>query len=745
MQQIFGERTRLLLGVAGIALIAGLPGVATAQTAAAEDKVTSPSAPPADAQLPPQGDQQAGLADIVITAERRTQSLQQVPIAATVLDASDLSRKGVASVADLQSVAPSVAINTYNRSTFINIRGVGIAQSAPTSNPGVAFYIDGQLIPHEQFIAPSFYDIGSIEVLRGPQGTLTGQNSTGGAVYVRTPDPDFDKNSGYIDGTYGSYNALKVVGALNLAFSDQVALRVAAVRDQRDSFTDNIGPSPSDPGNLKLWAGRMNLAIRSPDDVLRANLRIDYFDSKSDNNAVKRRGDPIANPFIIEEDARSFQNQHGGKISGEAKLKLSDGIDLRTIFSYQDFKTTDQTDGDRSATARPRPPASATGRVSLVSTAINTFTGEVNLLSRGERDFNWVVGAFYLDETVGVLSQRDNNHTTDFFSSTSTFKTNANNTTKSVFGQVNWFVAKPLELIAGLRYSDDRQVYNRIIPAGPTPPGLGPVGVQQSTKLTGKLGINYHLGKNLLYVTASEGYKAGGVNLTIGTPNFQPEKNRVYEAGFKTQFLDNQLRVNGDVFYSRYSDIQLSSLSGGLPVTQNAARGKSYGAEIEVTGQFGGLGFNFGGGYLHARFDGTSCITDTNLAGTDPGCPTGLRMVPDGRVLPFSPEWTMNGGVQYEIPLGGDGMSLTPRVQWSYVSEQVATPFPSFNTIVPEHNVFDARLTFQINRNYKLEGFVMNFTDRHYIASQLQNSSSADGGSIYGAPRTWGIRAVAKF
>ena len=576
MQHNSAQKIRFLVGVAGAALAAIGPVAAHAQ-AAAEDKTTTPTA---DAK--PQDNQQ-GLADIVITAERRTQSLQQVPIAATVLDAGDLSRKGVANVADLQSVAPSVAINTYNRSTFINIRGVGIAQSAPTSNPGVAFYIDGQLIPHEQFIAPSFYDIGSIEVLRGPQGTLTGQNSTGGAVYVRTPDPDFDKTSGYIDGTYGSFNALKVVGAVNVAFSDEVALRVAAVRDQRDSFTDNIGPSPSNPGNLKLWAGRMNLAIRSPDDVLRANLRIDYFDSKSDNNAVKRRNDPIANPFVIEEDARSFQNQNGGKISGETKIKVSEGIDFRTIFSYQDFTTIDQTDGDRSATALPRP---GPGRVSLVSTAINTFTGEVNLLSRGERDFNWVVGAFYLDETVDVLSRRDNNHTTDFFSSTSTFKTSANNTTKSVFGQVNWFATKPLELIAGLRYSDDRQVYNRIIPAGPPVIGIGPVGVQHSTKLTGKLGINYHLGKNLLYVTASEGYKAGGVNLTIGTANFQPEKNRVYEAGFKTQFLDNQLRVNGDIFYSRYSNIQLSSLAGGLPVTQNAARGKSYGAELEITGQF---------------------------------------------------------------------------------------------------------------------------------------------------------------
>ena len=119
--------------------------------------------------------------------------------------------------------------------------------------------------------------------------------------------------------------------------------------------------------------------------------------------------------------------------------------------------------------------------------------------------------------------------------------------------------------------------------------------------------------------------------------------------------------------------------------------------------------------------------------------------MPDGRVLPFSPEWTINAGVQYEIPLGGDERSLTPRVQWSHLSEQVATPFPSFNTIVPKRDVFDARLTLQINRNYKLEGYVSNFTDTRYIASQIQNSSSADGGSIYGAPRTYGIRAVAKF
>jgi iron complex outermembrane recepter protein len=740
--RISAIRSTMFAGVAGMALM--LPTMAQAQDAAAQDQVASPSQP--EEGMAPDQNVTVGLEEIVVTAERRSQSLQSVPISATVLSAADIARKGVSSVADLQQVAPSVAINTFNRSTFINIRGVGIAQSAPTSNPGVAFYIDGQLIPHEQFIGQSFFDIGSIEVLRGPQGTLTGQNSTGGAIYVRTPEPEFDRVSGFVDGSYGSYNAVKLTGALNVPISDQVAVRIAATHDERDSFTTNIARSDSQPGNLNMTAGRINLAMRSSDDVLRSNIRVDYFDSKSDNNAVKRRNDTVStDPFVIEEDGRSYQNQHGGKLSNETKVKLFDGVDLRTLVSYQNLHTYDQTDGDRTATALPRPPATNVGRVSKVATDIDTFIGEVNLVSTGKGPLNWVVGAFYLDETIDVLSLRDNNNTKEFVSSTSTFKTRANNITKSAFGQINWYATPMLELIAGARYSEDTQIYNRLIPAGAIPANANLVDTQNSHKVTGKLGINLHLDRNLLYITASQGYKAGGVNLTLSTPNFGPESNRVYEAGFKTQWLDNRLRVNGDVFYSEYKDIQLSSLLGSLPVTQNAAAGRSYGAELEVTGQFGGLGFNAGAGYLHARFKGNSCITDTNSTGTDAGCATNLRLVPDGRVLPFSPEWTINAGAQYEVPLGADGSSITPRIQWSHLTSQYATPFPSFNTLVPGRDVFDARLTLQLTESYKLEGFVNNLTDKRYIASQIQNSSSADGGMIYGAPRTYGIRAVVKF
>lgn len=682
---------------------------------------------------------EGGLAEIVVTAERREQNLQNVPISATVLSGEELQRKGVTNLNDIQQVAPSIAINTFNRSTFVNIRGVGIAQSAPTSNPGVAYYIDGVLIPHEQFIGHSFYDIASMEVLRGPQGTLTGQNSTGGAIYVRTPDPKFNSTGATADVTVGNYGRVRAVATAEMGGSS-VGLRLAYVHEERDSFTRNIAANAqSQPGNLDMDAIRASLVMEGLDGRLKVNVRGEYFDVKSDNNAVKNRNDLVTrDPFVIEEDARSYQDQAGYRLSSELRYDLSEGVAMRGMVSWQDGHTYDQTDGDRTATALPRPPASNVGRVSRATTEFQTFISEVNLLSIGQGPLQWVFGGFLMDETVPVTLLRDNNNTRDFVSSTSTIITSAKNTSQSLFGQVNYFATDQIELIAGGRYSWDKQVYSRFaVPgAGFTLPYVSQIATNQ---LTGKLGVNFHVNDdNLIYLTASKGYKAGGVNLTPNTPNFLPERNFVYELGFKTEFLDRHLRVNGDVFYSVYKDIQLSSLVGGLPVTQNALAGHAKGAELEVTGQFGGLGFNFGLGYLDAKFSNSACISDTNAPGTDAGCATNLRFVPKDRVLPFSPEWTINAGIQYTLALGD--IEITPRVQWSHIAEQYATPFPSVNTLVPGRDIFDARLTFDLGKKYKLEGYVNNLGNKTYIATQIQNSSSADGGIIYGSPRTFGVR-----
>jgi len=678
------------------------------------------------------------LEEIVVTAERRAINLQDIPASATVLTADTLASQGIDNIIEIQQVAPSVSINSYNRGTFINIRGVGIAQSAPTSNPGVAYYVDGVFIPHETFISQSFYDIESIEVLRGPQGTLTGQNSTGGAVYVRTPAPNFDGFSGYIDQTAGQYDWYRTVGAVNIPMGSVFAARVAAVYETRGSYTDNIGPSPSEPGSSNLRSARAAVRFK-PNDSMTFDLRYEYFDLDSDYNAVKRRGDTVSlDPFVIQEDALSFLDQEGYRTSLETRIDLGSSVQFRNLTSYLNGENYDQADGDRSATAPPGPGQG--GRVGFTAQAFETLITEINLLSIGDGNFQWVAGAFYLDETTPVSVLRDNTRTNTYQTPSSRTVAEAENTSASVFGQVDFRFNDAFAIDLGLRYSEDQQDYLRIAVPGPNP-GLGCYpcsGTAESSKTTGRLSGKYNLNDDtMLYLTASRGYKAGGVNLTPGLANFAPETNNVAELGVKTTVADGRLRINGDVFYSIYDGIQLSALLNGLPNTLNAAESTIYGAELEVTGQFGGLGTNFGLSYLHGEFSEDTILTDNSEI------PSVNKPVLNGTPLPFSPKITASAGIQYDFNVGN--MVLTPRVQATHMAKQYATSFPGPNTTVPSRTVADVRITLAIMESLKLEGFVTNVTDKTYIAVQVQEASSASGGYIYGAPRQAGARIKYSF
>jgi iron complex outermembrane receptor protein len=367
---------------------------------------------------------------------------------------------------------------------------------------------------------------------------------------------------------------------------------------------------------------------------------------------------------------------------------------------------------------------------------------EIDILSKGSGRLKWVAGAFYFNQDVGLLLGRDNYHTVDFVASNSTIETKPSSQSKSLFAQANYFLTDRLELLGGARNSWDRQTVDRLQLPGPgTLPNRG---TATSQEWTGKIGANYHLGENLLYFTASKGYKAGGTNLQANSPNFGPETNFVYEFGVKSELLDRHVRINGDVFYSDYRNLQFASLSGGLPLTQNAAKAESKGAELEVALQYAGLGANLGASYLDASFAADACLNDTNSTITSPECSPGNRLVPKGSTLPYSPTWTINAGIQCEFALGGN-ISLTPRVQWSHLDGQLATPFPSIATNLPGRDVFDARVTLKLGHRFKVEAFATNFTDKTYVASQIQDASSATGGYVYGAPRQFGVRLVAKF
>ncbi|MFC3068881.1 TonB-dependent receptor [Phenylobacterium soli] len=703
------QRHRLALWL-GTAATLALAGAAHAETAAGTAAVTA-------------------LPELVVTAERRTENLQKVPISATVLGADQLQKQGVNRVADLQAVSPSLAINTVGRSTFINIRGVGLAQTAPTSTPGVAVYINGALLPHEQIIAGSFYDIEAVEVLRGPQGTLSGQNSTAGAIYMRTPKPRFEELSGYIDQTLGDHNWRRTIAAANVPlYGEMAALRIAGVRDQRDSYTNNIG-GPAHPGDVNYTGYRADLRLK-PLERLEADLRYEHFLSDTGFNAVKNRADKVtSDPFTIEEDALGNSHINGHRADIEVNYDLTDAMRLRWVSSEQNSTVTDLSDGDRSATALPRPPASNTGRLAYTYTGIKTLTHEVNLLSTGDGPVQWVVGVFYMrDKLPVVLYTYNNDVITRAHPPTSTTGIVTHNRSESVFGQVSWRIDPQWQIVAGARYSKDRQEFDKFagVPAG--------VGIETSKVPTGRVALNYNPTTNtLLYASVARGYKSGGNNLFPGDPPYRPEINVVEELGAKTTLLDGHLRLNGDVFASQYKDLQLQTLTPTrFPSTQNVGKSKIYGAELEGMGAWGDLRLNFGLAYLNAKTDVDANLLDGTVS------PSVLRLVTSGARLPFSPEWTANAGIEYDLHLAGT--TLTPRLQWSHTDTQYASIFQSSTSIIPKHDLLDARLTWAPTERWSLEGFVTNLTDKTYVASQFFGSSSADGGTIYGARRQVGMR-----
>src|SRR5690606_37520608 len=406
-------------------------------------------------------------------------------------------------------------------------------------------------------------------------------------------------------------------------------------------------------------------------------------DRDTDYNAIKNRNDLVtSDPFTIEEDAISFLNQKGDRASLEANFDLTPGLGLRVQTSLLDAITTDQADGDRTATAQPVPEGLPTsgantalyrGRVSFTSQELRTWVSEVNLLSRGEGPLQWVVGAFYMQEESPVSVLRDNRNNVDFVQSNSSIVTELENTSKSLFAQFDYRFAPPWALDLGLRYSEDEQEYTRLQTRGPPPPGCFPCTSNlKSDEMPGRVGVKYFATDDVMvYATASKGYKAGGINLDPRLPDYQPETNKMGELGIKSTVAEGRLRINGALFYSEYDGIQLSSLTAVgtppalLPNTLNAAPAEMYGAELEMTGRFSNLEFNVGLSVLNSEFTEDAMLTDSQTNANS--------LVPAGSPVPFAPERTATAGLQYELRFGS--WSVTPRLQIAYMDAQLSTPF----------------------------------------------------------------------
>ena len=559
----------------------------------------------------PAQDNRPLLEEIIVTAEKRSESLQDLSQAVTALSGEDIDDRNITSFVDLSSIAPGVTVaKNEGFKTVIAIRGVGNeANQNAIANPSVSYHLDGIYVASPFALHTDFLDLERIEVLRGPQGTLFGQNSTGGAINVITQAPDTEEFSGKADITVGNYSLIRARGSVNVPISDTVAVRASVASHNHDGFSKNIvldqGLDQADSISARarlLWA---------PMENLRFNFTAQYYDENTNGAAQKGILDSTPNPRRLTQDWQSSYELESQLYSLVAEWDLP-AFTVRSLTSYQDDDIAIIRDNDRH------------DFVNLINQGIfllpaifdpetnrqKTFTQELNLISSeplfGRLD--WTAGVFYLDTEVDILIREyiDFNVDGTYGPGTVTVEEVLNfggevgfisdskpeRDSVSVYGQGTFHLTDSLRLVAGLRYTDD-EVYSEVTNFF----GRGGTAVLevQSEKLTGRGVVEFDLNDDtMVYASFTRGFKPGGSNLTYGRediiapivvlPTFEDETVDAWELGIKTDFADNRVRLNAAAFYYEYKNLQYQAtdpelFEGGVG---NLPESEIYGAELEL-------------------------------------------------------------------------------------------------------------------------------------------------------------------
>ncbi len=740
---------RWLASISSMALVIGAAGAALAQ-----DAGSSPSA---------EGSQ---LKEVVVTAERRAENLQTTPIAASVLDASSLNKKGVVSLADLQNATPALSITNAGLTVNVNIRGIGLDSGSPQVVPGVSSYHDGLWQPPVT-TAAAFYDIASVEVLRGPQGTFVGSNSTGGAIFINTRSPDFNGVHGQVEAMGGNYADFGANGAVNLPIDDKWAARVAFNIERRNSFYNDVaskvtpdGATFNTPGALDEKDVRLGL-LWKPSDTLQVLLKSDLSDRSSGGYPMQPSPTTTyapfahANPFTLSYDQPTKNDELTARNSLEIKWQPSpDGVTFRSLTGYQYMSIRNIYDIDATSTTLAK--GGQPSQSEFQNVIERPISEEINILSPSTGRLTWVVGGYYLHDTRQVgLDIRNEAFPPHVY--VDLFTTIVD---EAVFGQISYKVFPRLELQVGGRFTHDTlsNPAGNGVNVGPGVVFIPGSGSHTDNVWTGKVALNWTANDdNFLYAFAAKGYKAGGFDTGFVPVQFNPEVVWDYEIGWKSYFFDRHIRTQIGGFWNNYQNLQVSVIhpASGLLSLDNIGKSTIKGIEAQIEGQFGGLRVDAGGAYVNSSLGAISLVNARLVpgggAGTPlPQCGPGIPAPPacfdyapvtvsvNGRPNPYSPEWTFNAGVEYQFDLAG-GASLTPRVNYSYVGSQWTTLIQAPATdLLKSYGLWNASLTYN-NGDWRVQGYVTNLANKIYVSGQFGNNQ------FYGSPRQFGARVSRSF
>jgi iron complex outermembrane receptor protein len=697
------------------------------------------------------------LIEVVVTAQRRVENLQQVPIAVTALDADALASKAVARLADLQSASPSLSVTDAGQTQAVNIRGIGLASNSPNATAGVATYVDGLFQP-PIVQANSFYDLSSVEVLRGPQGTLVGTNSTGGAIFINSMSPALNEFTGYAQAGFGNHGSYNAEGALNLPAGDTLAFRFAGFHRGRDSYYDDVGPFDNDAGKLEESGGRVGMFWEPGSFSVLAKLQLN--DMQTGGYAFRPiPGTTFAAYRVGDIRTLSYDTptQHRERAligSLELRQEFANGIVLRSLSGYQHKRIFSDDDIDGS-----QAPGFLGAAVSWDYFAgEKQYSEEINVISPTDGTFDWILGGYYQRNEIDVsIHELAAGFPTDIL------PVNERRTT-GVFVQGNYALTDVLEIQVGARHSRYKATGSGGVFIGNGIPVFPPGGLlvadlagsHEDTRTTGKVALNWQRDDdNLFYVFVARGYKPGGFN--SATSQFDPETVLNYELGWKSTLVDGRLRTQLAFFYNDYSDFQFDVVepTTGQAGIRNVANATIQGAELQIEGRFGGFGFDGGFAYVDSELDGLTFINSRLLPPGTLGaqCPPGVPSSPpfcfdyapfvqstNGGPNLYSPEWTYNAGAQFTFELGAE-TRLTPRLNYSYLGSRFTyIAYSPVSDRLASRGLVSALLTLR-RGNWFVEAHGTNLADKKYASGQ----AAASLNEFYGAPREYGIRGGIDF
>jgi iron complex outermembrane receptor protein len=709
--------------------------------------------------------------EIVVTARKRKEDLQETPISITAMSGEALEARQITTTQGLEQIAPNLVVS-QGQSVSGNssagayfIRGIGQIDFLLNTDPGVGLYLDGVYISRSIGSVLDLVDLERSEILRGPQGTLFGRNTIGGAISLVSKPPS-DTPGTDVRVTVGSYDRHEARLALNGPLTDTLKGRIAALWRERDGWVDRVSDGSS-LGDEQAVAARGALRWE-PTEQLLFDLAVDYVDQDGTSppaNVVQvvetaqfpsfhngaLVGPPCVPPPGSLTDPRCFNSQweagdllrEQGTFDSKQELEvfgvsligewqMTPDLTLRSITGYRDTDALANRDGDHTPI--------------LIQTTTDTwtheqFSEELQLVGVSfEQRLNWVLGAYYSTEEGENLSQ------VAFPFITFQSGGSVDNDNVAVFGQATYALTDRLSLTAGLRYTDETKTFLpdqfvKTDPLGLFPPGSVPgfrlvphVESEQSiTETTPMANLAYEwTGGFMTYASYSEGFKSGGFTQRIfpplpAPPPFGPEFAKSYELGFKFDSADRRLRLNGAAYYTDYTDLQVQVLVGVQPLTANAGGAEVQGFELELQAvPVENLQISAGVGYTDAQY---TSLDPTVLA-------TGVTLDSEFAQVP---EWTGNFDVAYTFGIGPG--ELTPRIGLSYRSEVYMNAINTPSLLQDDYTLVNASIGYQTQSGrWRFTLFGTNLADEEYINggfADLQDQGYAE--VAVGRPREYGV------